>query len=168
MSFTLKIRHAPISVRPLVLDDPTDRMSTGEAWNGIMHDCMVIRKCVLYRDPASGEESYLDFADPTWEDKDEMYWTNQCTPSSVGAIIYFCAFIILCAFVMLNLVIAVILDNFQSQGHEDEAPVSKENMTRFTEAGGVLRTSTRPTLNLLLLLLLLLLLPLLLLFRASV
>jgi len=34
---------------------------------------------------------------------------------------------------MLNLVIAVILDNFQSNSQSEEAPVSKDHMARYTE-----------------------------------
>mmetsp|Transcript_3119 Transcript_3119/g.7221 ORF Transcript_3119/g.7221 Transcript_3119/m.7221 type:complete len:1718 (+) Transcript_3119:685-5838(+) len=109
------------------------RMSTGEAWNGLMHDCMIERECVLYRDPLTGVDTYLDAADKTWQDKDEKYWTNQCTPHPIGAILFFTFFVILCAFVMLNLVIAVILDNFQSNSQSEEAPVSKDHMARYTE-----------------------------------
>jgi hypothetical protein len=109
------------------------RMSTGEAWNGLMHDCMIVRECVLYKDPTTGVESYLDLADKTWFDAEEDSFTNQCTPHPIGAILFFCFFVILCAFVMLNLVIAVILDNFQSNSQNEEIPVSKEHMTRFTE-----------------------------------
>jgi len=109
------------------------RMTTGEAWNGLMHDCMITRECVLYRDPATGVETYLDQGDSTWPDAPEDLWTNQCTPNGVATILFFCCFVILCAFVMLNLVIAVILDNFQSNSLNEEVPVSKEHMQRFTE-----------------------------------
>ena len=89
------------------------RMATGEAWNGIMHDTMIVTDCILVQDPSTGELSYVDQDDPGWSSLDEKYYTNQCSPHPVIAIIFFCFFILLCAFVMLNLVIAVILDNFE-------------------------------------------------------
>ncbi|EEH58460.1 voltage-gated ion channel superfamily [Micromonas pusilla CCMP1545] len=90
------------------------RMSTGEAWNGIMHDCMI--------------------TDNTYKSADEDNWTDRCTPSYVGTVFYFSVFILLCAFVLLNLVIAVILDNFASNNEDEENPVSKEHMYSFTRA----------------------------------
>ena len=107
------------------------RMSTGEAWNGLMHDCMVVKDCVLYKDPTTGEQSYMDLDAKNWADIDESLYTNQCTPSKEGTILFFCFFVIVCAFVMLNLVIAVILDNFQNVGQNEEVPVSKEHMQRY-------------------------------------
>ena len=109
------------------------RMATGEAWNGIMHDCMITKDCVYYQDPATGEVTYYNQEDSFWQDLDEDTYTNQCTPHPVGAIIFFCFFCILCAFVMLNLVIAVILDNFQNNSKTSELGVSKEDMMHFTD-----------------------------------
>ena len=109
------------------------RMATGEAWNGIMHDCMITKDCVYYQDPASGDVTYYNQEDSFWQDLDEDTYTNQCTPHPVGAIIFFCFFCILCAFVMLNLVIAVILDNFQNNSKTSELGVSKEDMMHFTD-----------------------------------
>ena len=109
------------------------RMATGEAWNGIMHDCMITKDCVYYQDPATGDVTYYNQEDSFWQDLDEDTYTNQCTPHPVGAIIFFCFFCILCAFVMLNLVIAVILDNFQNNSKTSELGVSKEDMMHFTD-----------------------------------
>jgi len=110
------------------------RMSTGEAWNGIMHDCMITDKCIMYKDPSTGVISYLDYDDSTYKSADEDNWTDRCTPSYVGTVFYFSVFILLCAFVLLNLVIAVILDNFASNNEDEENPVSKEHMYSFTRA----------------------------------
>ena len=109
------------------------RMATGEAWNGIMHDCMITKDCVYYQDPATGDVTYYNQEDSFWQDLDEDTYTNQCTPHPVGAIIFFCFFCILCAFVMLNLVIVVILDNFQNNSKTSELGVSKEDMMHFTD-----------------------------------
>ena len=109
------------------------RMATGEAWNGIMHDCMITKQCVYYQDPTTGDVTYYDQEDKFWQDLNEDLYTNQCTPHPVGAIIFFCFFCILCAFVMLNLVIAVILDDFQNNSKTSELGVSKEDMMHFTD-----------------------------------
>jgi len=115
------------------------RMATGESWNGLMHDCMLTTECILFDDTAgSGEVIYLDKDTPRINGLDEDLFTDQCTPHPVGAIIYFCVFVILCAFVMLNLVIAVILDNFQSNSQNEEAPVGRDHMVRFTEVWSAL------------------------------
>ena len=109
------------------------RMATGEAWNGIMHDTMIQSDCVLVQDPATGNLSYVDYDAVDWDNLDKKYWTNQCSPHTFISVAYFCLFILLCAFVMLNLVIAVILDNFQSTSKDFECPVSKHDMENFVE-----------------------------------
>lgn len=69
------------------------RMSTGESYNGLMHDCMI-------------EEPYCD---PD---------TNCGFPGF--APIYFISFYVLSAFILLNLLIAIILDNFMDTVALDE------------------------------------------------
>ncbi|KAF7652808.1 hypothetical protein LDENG_00091470 [Lucifuga dentata] len=65
------------------------RSATGEAWHEIMLDCLGGKKC----DPASGNTE------------------NEC--GSTFAYTYFVSFIFLCSFLMLNLFVAVIMDNFE-------------------------------------------------------
>ena len=76
----------------------------------------------VVQNPTTGVETYLDLDDPTWPDLDESLWTTSAhlTPLAIPT---FCFFVILCAFVMLSLVIAVILDN--PVWPEREVPVSK-------------------------------------------
>jgi len=138
------------------------RMATGESWNGLMHDCMITQMCVLVLKSGArklanaagvslgaylagleeagevemaGDASFYvmnmdsDFLKGLVELDD---FENQCSPHPSAAIIYFSVFIILCAFVMLNLVIAVILDNFQNSNDSD-APVGREQLTLFCE-----------------------------------
>ena len=108
------------------------RSSTGEMWNGIMHDCMVYRNCYeiqvgeyagTYVEKEDSRLDGLPLGDDGYEDR--------CTPSYVGTIAYFVLFILICGFVMLNLVIAVILDNFQSYSGNVDLPVSEEDFTQF-------------------------------------
>ncbi|XP_078367100.1 voltage-dependent L-type calcium channel subunit alpha-1D-like isoform X2 [Oculina patagonica] len=63
------------------------RASTGENWHKIMLDCFDDAKC----------------------DSDE----KKTCGSTVASIIYFCTFYFFCTFLMLNLFVAVIMDNFE-------------------------------------------------------
>uniref|UniRef100_A0A7S1IVH8 Ion transport domain-containing protein n=1 Tax=Eutreptiella gymnastica TaxID=73025 RepID=A0A7S1IVH8_9EUGL len=72
------------------------RMSTGEAWNSIMADCMV-------QEPFCSEQ-FADCGVPT-------------------APIFFVSFVLLGMFILLNLFIAVILDNFMEVSEEEDLGV---------------------------------------------
>ncbi|XP_042565276.1 probable voltage-dependent N-type calcium channel subunit alpha-1B [Clupea harengus] len=65
------------------------RSATGEAWHEIMQHCLSEREC----DPAAGNAR------------------REC--GSDFAYFYFVSFIFLCSFLMLNLFVAVIMDNFE-------------------------------------------------------
>jgi len=107
------------------------RMATGESWNGLMHDCMVVDECYLILE-GENEGLYVDKGDDLLDGlkKDEGY-ESACSPEPVVAILYFVIFVILCAFVMLNLVIAVILDNFQNSNENEDVMVGQDNVQRF-------------------------------------
>lgn len=68
------------------------RSATGEDWHKIMQACYDDAKC----DPQVDAEKY-----------------GSTCGTTVGAILYFCSFIFLCMFLMLNLFVAVIMDNFE-------------------------------------------------------
>ena len=63
-------------------------------------------------------------------------YISRCSPSPFGAVLFFCVFVLLCAFVMLNLVIAVILDNFESYNNAEELPVSDSDFQEFAYEWG--------------------------------
>nr|XP_046235859.1 dihydropyridine-sensitive L-type skeletal muscle calcium channel subunit alpha-1-like isoform X3 [Scatophagus argus] len=67
------------------------RCATGEAWHEVMLACMYGKKCDPKSDYLPGEEY---------------------TCGSSFAIIYFMSFYMLCAFLIINLFVAVIMDNF--------------------------------------------------------
>ena len=95
------------------------RMSTGEAWNSIMHSCMQdsnITGCVV-------DNSIV----PTLE--------NNCG-SKGWAVIYFISFQLIGSFVLLNLVIGVILDNFSNMSNQQELQFNKEHISQFTSLWG--------------------------------
>jgi len=68
------------------------RMSTGESWNGIMHDCMTVY-------PAS--------------------W------------VFFVSYMIIVAYIMFNLLIAVVLEEFSFRMKQEVAPVRPEHLHKF-------------------------------------
>jgi len=74
------------------------RMSTGESWNGVMHDCMV----------------QPPFCNPANDD---------CGLPNI-AVLYFVSFTFFTTLVMINIFVAVILQNFEQQvAREKDPPV---------------------------------------------
>jgi len=109
------------------------RMATGESWNGLMHDCMVEDACYLIEE-GENEGLYVAKDAPELDGLKEFdEYENICPPHKIVTIFYFIVFVILCAFVMLNLVIAVILDNFQNSNQSEDAQVGQEHVLRFCE-----------------------------------
>ena len=93
------------------------RSSTGEAWNCIMYDVMV-----------SGDK-----CDST-EIKDEhgnILKHNNC--GSPIAPIYFVLFVLIGSFLMLNLLIAVVLENFSANTKADELEINKDTIDDFKD-----------------------------------
>ncbi|XRB04885.1 voltage-dependent calcium channel L type [Pycnococcus provasolii] len=90
------------------------RMATGEAWNSIMYSCMITDDCNsdadCGRDPETGE------------------W-NCC--GNNGAPMYFASYVILGSFLTLNLLIAVVLENFSATKDDEELQVTDEDLTSF-------------------------------------
>ncbi|XP_061697803.1 sodium leak channel non-selective protein isoform X6 [Syngnathoides biaculeatus] len=72
------------------------RIVTGEDWNKIMHDCMVFPTQVQ-----------APFCTPD----EHRYWETDCG-NYAGALIYFCSFYVIIAYIMLNLLVAIIVENF--------------------------------------------------------
>jgi len=89
---------------------------TGDGWSAIMDDAMVSeeRGC----DPAPADGSPSDCGSPL-------------------ALPYFCSFTVIGSFVMLNLVVAVILENFTSLGSVNPNLVSPDDITDFKEAWAI-------------------------------
>ena len=94
-------------------------MSTGESWNGIMHDTMERSRCyeITHAQTLADCQNtcqYVGKGNPLLEflTKDDDY-TNRCGQHPIISILYFCTFVVMCAFLLLNLVIAVIIGNFE-------------------------------------------------------
>ena len=87
------------------------RAATGEAWNAVMYDCMIDTDCDKSVDCAIGE----------------------CCGSD-GAPLYFISFIVFGSFITLNLLIAVVIDNFSNNKKEEGVNVKEEHVADFAEA----------------------------------
>lgn len=108
---------APIKLGPIMTKDANFRtfwgsfltlfrMSTGESYNGIMHDCMI---------------------QPPYCDPESNCGLPEFAP------IYFCVFFILTNYMLLNLLIAIILDNFGDTVELANATITEEHIDLFRE-----------------------------------
>ena len=87
---------------------------TGDGWSALMDDCMITpeRGCSL-------------------EDGD-------C--GSTAAVPYFVSFVVISSFVFLNLIVAVILENFSALGAQSDDLVSSSSIAVFKEVWAGVRT----------------------------
>ena len=90
-------------------------MTTGESWNGIMHDTMIKTACVevlrwelLTSCSDATCDTYVDQGDPILDSlESDVDYINRCGVFPIITVIYFCTFVVLCAFLLLNLVIGI-------------------------------------------------------------
>lgn len=81
------------------------RMVTGESWNGVMYDCMV---------------------QPPNCDSDNNPNHDFGCGGKVSAYLYFNSFTLLGGWIMLNLFLAVVMENYESSGDDDKVcPVAQ-------------------------------------------
>ncbi|GFS24477.1 sodium leak channel non-selective protein-like, partial [Elysia marginata] len=86
------------------------RIVTGEDWNKIMHDCMVI---------------------PPFCTKGGNYWETDCG-NYIASIIYFCTFYVIITYIVLNLLVAIIMENFSLfYSNEEDALLSYNDIRQF-------------------------------------
>ncbi|KXZ52367.1 hypothetical protein GPECTOR_9g411 [Gonium pectorale] len=118
------------------------RMVTGESWDGIMMDCMITKDCVLLKadatSPSTGAAlaagSYFDPGDPALWGVPQELLDPQCAVSTWAAVVYFPSFVLLCTLILLQLVIAVLLDNLTRASEAAELPVTNAALESFVEA----------------------------------
>ncbi|XP_065156666.1 sodium leak channel NALCN isoform X2 [Atheta coriaria] len=92
------------------------RIVTGEDWNKIMHDCMV-------------QPPYCTPAD--------NYWETDCGNFS-GSLIYFCTFYVIITYIVLNLLVAIIMENFSLfYSNEEDALLSYADIRNFQNTWNV-------------------------------
>ncbi|GFN75763.1 sodium leak channel non-selective protein-like [Plakobranchus ocellatus] len=86
------------------------RIVTGEDWNKIMHDCMV---------------------SPPFCTKGGNYWETDCG-NYIASIIYFCTFYVIITYIVLNLLVAIIMENFSLfYSNEEDALLSYNDIRQF-------------------------------------
>ncbi|XP_063242181.1 sodium leak channel NALCN isoform X2 [Bacillus rossius redtenbacheri] len=86
------------------------RIVTGEDWNKIMHDCMV-------------QPPYCTPAD--------NYWETDCG-NFTASLVYFCSFYVIITYIMLNLLVAIIMENFSLfYSNEEDALLSYADIRNF-------------------------------------
>lgn len=86
------------------------RIVTGEDWNKIMHDCMIA---------------------PPACTKGKNYWDSDCG-NFPAALLYFCSFYIIITYIVLNLLVAIIMENFSLfYSNEEDALLSYNDIRHF-------------------------------------
>ncbi|XP_066141608.1 sodium leak channel NALCN isoform X3 [Euwallacea fornicatus] len=92
------------------------RIVTGEDWNKIMHDCMIQPP---YCSPAAN------------------YWETDCG-NFMGSLIYFCTFYVIITYIVLNLLVAIIMENFSLfYSNEEDALLSYADIRNFQNTWNV-------------------------------
>ncbi|XP_071839372.1 sodium leak channel NALCN-like isoform X2 [Apostichopus japonicus] len=88
------------------------RIVTGEDWNKIMHDCMISPPLCSTR-------------------KDGNYWETDCG-NATASLFYFGSFYVVIAYVVLNLLVAIIMENFSLfYSNEEDALLSYADIKNF-------------------------------------
>nr|CAD7262607.1 unnamed protein product [Timema shepardi] len=92
------------------------RIVTGEDWNKIMHDCMVQPP---YCTPANN------------------YWETDCG-NFTASLVYFCSFYVIITYIVLNLLVAIIMENFSLfYSNEEDALLSYADIRNFQNTWNV-------------------------------
>ncbi|GBP70250.1 Sodium leak channel non-selective protein [Eumeta japonica] len=86
------------------------RIVTGEDWNKIMHDCM---------------------AAPPYCTPADNYWETDCG-NFTASLAYFCTFYVIITYIVLNLLVAIIMENFSLfYSNEEDALLSYADIRNF-------------------------------------
>ena len=97
------------------------RVTTGEDWNRVMHDCMV--------SPPKCSQS-----------ADDNYWETDCGHSVVAPLFFFSYYVIV-TYIFLNLFIAVVIENFSLFSSTDEDMLmSNSDIKVFQEVWNIVDT----------------------------
>lgn len=117
------------------------RCSTGESWDGIMQDTTVVDSCCyILRDiPAlglsegdwvNGPQGQLPNVNTLGLVQDTDY-RFQCTNGYAYSVIFFISFVLFVSLVLLNLIVAIILDNFTATTEDESLVVNKAHVQEF-------------------------------------
>ena len=129
------------------------RSMTGENWNAVMSDMMVLNGCILvaqnivitnatdnttiatlwtgqYLDPY-GDQVLISQVPPS-------ALVNQCSVSPTLAAFYFSTFLLVCTFLILQLVIGIIIESIELQYANDRLPINEKHIDSFVETWNAL------------------------------
>ncbi|XP_052214873.1 sodium leak channel NALCN-like isoform X2 [Dreissena polymorpha] len=88
------------------------RIVTGEDWNKIMHDCMVWKPFCTYKEGNS-------------------FWETNCGNTTASRIFFF-SFYVIITYIVLNLLVAIIMENFSLfYSNEEDALLSHNDVRQF-------------------------------------
>uniref|UniRef100_A0ABM0M2J1 Sodium leak channel non-selective protein-like n=1 Tax=Saccoglossus kowalevskii TaxID=10224 RepID=A0ABM0M2J1_SACKO len=114
-------RHANFKTAPLAIA-VLMRCITGEDWNKIMHDCMV---------------------SPPYCTMGPNYWESDCGNFG-AALLYFCSFYIIIAYIVLNLLVGIIMENFSLfYSNDEDALLSYADLKNFQITWNMVDVSRR-------------------------
>ncbi|KAK7076029.1 hypothetical protein SK128_019150 [Halocaridina rubra] len=98
------------------------RIVTGEDWNKIMHDCMVA---------------------PPFCTRGANYWETDCG-NFTGSLIFFCSFYVIITYIVLNLLVAIIMENFSLfYSNEEDALLSYADIRNFQSTWNIVDVNQR-------------------------
>jgi len=98
------------------------RCITGESYNGIMHDAMITE---AHSAPGRCSDSY---------EHELPWWPKGNCGNPAAAVPFFISFVIIEAMVMLNLIVAVVLETFAEQDKAEEMKLNQTQIEQFVEA----------------------------------
>jgi len=111
------------------------RMTTGEAWNSVMHDCMVsFPRCTDFVGRTLNgwpTDDTLDNVDAYTSIFRNDYWLPNDCGSKFGTIAFFISFQIVGNYMVINLFVAVILDNYAFMANVGDAEISEFVLSKF-------------------------------------
>ncbi|CAM9780756.1 unnamed protein product [Chrysoparadoxa australica] len=102
------------------------RMSTGEAWNTIMHELFLSEDCVI--NPSYG------IMKQAWEETSNTSHMVGCGPDTGVTVIYFLSFNVLSAFMMLNVFIAIVVEAMSINAHLGDSSLTPSEFSLICEA----------------------------------
>ncbi|VDD75896.1 unnamed protein product [Mesocestoides corti] len=109
-------RHANFhnAFRAIIL---LSRIVTGEDWNKIMHDCMIQPPFCIVK---------------------ETFWETNCG-NAQASLAYFCSFYVIITYVMLNVLVAIIMENFSLfYSNDEDAIMSYSDIRNFQQAWNII------------------------------
>ncbi|KAK9759203.1 Ion transport protein [Popillia japonica] len=117
------------------------RIVTGEDWNKIMHDCMPVTGVAMLFRIVTGEDWNKIMHDcmiqPPYCTPADNYWETDCG-NFTGSLIYFCTFYVIITYIVLNLLVAIIMENFSLfYSNEEDALLSYADIRNFQNTWNV-------------------------------